>query len=281
MPVSSFVQTPIEATAPKHAEAKGHRHEPLQTRAGNAFSGLTSNMDRCQKSDIDNTHGMNGDFIKTDCRLDVQGQTEPPAAQHNHCSKYEVDNPNSLAPFPISSNKSIMSGDLLNETDLHRSIPPNTKAECIQGRCGASEFRKQDISILGPNNADFRTITGPDLDLGLEILSSQPIGARKILLEEQWNKSRIVDDILNNTSRAKGDSILNGSNGTVVQNGGCGRTTRKVKTLLHSATGRQLIQPLNERSVVTLQGVSREVQPDQTATVRITRDTCYADPSGI
>jgi hypothetical protein len=69
-------------------------------------------------------------------------------------------------------------------------------------------------------------------------------------------------------------------NGTFIKNGRCGRTTRKVKTLLHSATRRQLIQPLNERSIVTLQGVSREVQPNRTAAVQITRDTCYADPSG-
>ena len=75
--------------------------------------------------------------------------------------------------------------------------------------------------------------------------------------------------------------ILNDLNGKVVQNGGCGRTPRKVKSLLHSATGRQLILPLNERSDVTLQGVSRAVQPDQRAAVRITRDTCYADSSGI
>jgi hypothetical protein len=76
-----YDQTPIQATAPKHAEAKGHRHEPLQTRARNAFSRLTSmketteNMDRYQKNDIGNTHGMNGDFMKTNCRLYVQGQT--------------------------------------------------------------------------------------------------------------------------------------------------------------------------------------------------------------
>ena len=81
MIVQLYDQAPIQATAPKHAEAKGHRHEPLQTRVGNVFSGLTSmkdtteNMDRCQKSDMGNTHGMNGDFIKTNCRLYVQGQT--------------------------------------------------------------------------------------------------------------------------------------------------------------------------------------------------------------
>jgi hypothetical protein len=90
-----------------------------------------------------------------------------------------------------------------------------------------------------------------------------------------------VDDIFNNTSRTKGDSILNGLHETVVKNGGCGRTPRKVKPLLHSAIGRQLILPLNERSDVTLQGVSRAVQPDQRAAVRITRDTCYADSSGV
>jgi hypothetical protein len=69
---------------------------------------------------------------------------------------------------------------------------------------------------------------------------------------------------------------------TILQDGGCGRTTRKVTTLLHSTeNGEQLIQPLNERSVYALQGVSREVQPNQTAAVRTTRDTCYADLSGI
>jgi hypothetical protein len=70
-------------------------------------------------------------------------------------------------------------------------------------------------------------------------------------------------------------------NETVLKNGGCGRASRKVNPLLHSATGRQLILPLNDRSDVTLQGVSRAVQPDQRAALRITRDTCYADSSGI
>ena len=43
------------------------------------------------------------------------------------------------------------------------------------------------------------------------------------------------------------------------------------------------IQPLNERSVdtCTLQGVSREVQADKTAAIRIIRETYYTDPSGI
>ena len=91
-----------------------------------------------------------------------------------------------------------------------------------------------------------------------------------------------MDDILNDTPRADGDSVLNGLNGTIAQDGGCGRTTRKVKTLLHSTeNGEQLIQPLNERSVDTLQGVSREVQPNQTAAVRIIRETYYTDPSEI
>jgi hypothetical protein len=171
-----YAQTPIQTTAPKHVDAKGHIHEPLQTRAGNAFSDLTSmkdatkNVDKYQKSDRVNTHGMNGDFMNV--------------TQHNHCSKSEVDNPSSLAPLPRSVNKFVSCGDLLNETDLHRSHPPYTKSECIQGWCGTSELRKQDISILGPNNADLSAVTGPDLDLGLKLLSSQPIGSREILQED-------------------------------------------------------------------------------------------------
>jgi hypothetical protein len=91
-----------------------------------------------------------------------------------------------------------------------------------------------------------------------------------------------MDDILNDTPRADGDSVLNGLNGTIAQDGGCGRTTREVKVLLHSTeNGRQLIQPLNERSVVTLHGVSRVIQADQTAAVRIIRETYYTDPFGI
>jgi hypothetical protein len=125
-----------------------------------------------RKVKMGNTHGMNGDFMTTNCRLYVQGQPGPPVAQHIHRSKREINNLYSLAPLPIPGNKPISSGDLLNETDLHRSIPPNTKAECIQGRGGSSEFRKKDVSILRPNNANFCTTTGPDFDLGSEILSS-------------------------------------------------------------------------------------------------------------
>jgi hypothetical protein len=107
MVLQLYDQIPIQAVAPKHAEAKGHSHEPLQPRAGNSFSGLTSmkdttaNMEKYQESDMGNTHGMNGDFMKTNCRLYVQGQSEPHVAQYNHRSKYEVNNPCSPAPFPI------------------------------------------------------------------------------------------------------------------------------------------------------------------------------------
>ena len=55
----------------------------------------------------------------------------------------------------------------------------------------------------------------------------------------------------------------------------------KAKNLVARAQSYHEAAPLNERSVVTLRGVSREVQPNQTAVVRIIRDTFYADPSGI
>jgi hypothetical protein len=65
-----------------------------------------------------------------------------------------------------------------------------------------------------------------------------------------------MDYILNDTPRANDDSILNGLNDTIAQDGGCGRTTREVKTLLHSTTGngRQLIQPLNEEKCCDTSG---------------------------
>ena len=201
-------------------------------------------------------------------------------AQHNHCSKSEVDNPSSLAPFPRSVNKSVSCGDLLNETDLHRSHPPYTKAECIQGWCGTSELRKQDISILGPDNADLCAIAGLDPGLSLELLSDQQFSSREILQEDKWDKPGLVNNILDNTSQTNDDSILNGLNETVVKIGGCGRASRKVDPLIHSATGRQLILPLHERCDLPYQGVSRAVQSDLRAAVRITRDTCYADSPG-
>jgi hypothetical protein len=172
-------------------DVKGHIHEPLQTRAENALSDLTSmkdatkNVDRYQKGDGVNTYGMNEDFMNI--------------AQHNHCSKPKVNNPSSLAPFPRSVNKSASCGNLLNETDLHRSQSPYPKAECVQGWCGTSKLWKQDISILGPNNADLCAIAGHDLGLSLELLSDQQLGSREILQEDHWNKSRFVNDILYNT----------------------------------------------------------------------------------
>jgi hypothetical protein len=75
-----------------------------------------------------------------------------------------------------------------------------------------------------------------DFDLGSEILSSYLIHSRKVLQEEHWNESRIMEYILNDTPRTDDDSILNGLNDTIAQDGGCGRTTRELNTLLHSTT---------------------------------------------
>jgi hypothetical protein len=46
-----YAQTPIQTTAPKHMDVKGHIHEPLQTRAENAFSDLTSMKDAATNVD--------------------------------------------------------------------------------------------------------------------------------------------------------------------------------------------------------------------------------------
>jgi hypothetical protein len=47
-------------------------------------------MERCQESEMGNTHGMNGDFIKTKCPLYVQGQPGPPVAKHTPRSEPEA-----------------------------------------------------------------------------------------------------------------------------------------------------------------------------------------------
>ena len=127
-------------------------------------------------------------------------------------------------------------------------LDSNTKAKSIQGRGGSRKLRKQDVSIRRPNNADICPAAGLDFDLGSEILSSHMIHCRKVLQEEHWNESRIMDYILNDTPRTDDDSILNGLNDTIAQDGGCGRTTRELNTLLHSTTenGRPLIQSLHE-----------------------------------
>jgi hypothetical protein len=253
-------------------DVKGHIHEPLQTREENALSDLTSmkdatkNMDRYQKGDGVNTDGLNEDFMNI--------------TQNKNCSKRQINNPSSLAPLPRSVNKSTSCGNLLNESDLHRSQSPYPKAECVQGWCGTSKLRKQDISILGPDNADLCAIAGLDPGLSLELLSDQQFSSREILQEDNWNKPGLVNNILDNTSQTNDDTILNGLNKTVVKIGGCGRTSRKVGPLLHSATGRQVMLPLHERCDLPHQGVSRAVQPERETAIRITRDTCYADPPG-
>jgi hypothetical protein len=160
-----YDQIPIQASAPEHAEAKGHNCAQLEPMAGNSISNPTStgnttqDMERCQESEMGNTHGMNEDFMKTNSRLYVQGQPGLPVAKYTHRSKREVDIPCSLAPLPISDNKTVSSGNLLNKTDLHRSIPTNPEAEGIQGRGGSSKLRKQDVSIRRPNNANICTTT--------------------------------------------------------------------------------------------------------------------------
>jgi hypothetical protein len=74
-----YDQLPIQASAPEHAEAKGHSCAPLEPKAWNSISNPTStgittqDMERCQESEMGNTHGMNGDFMKTKSRSYVQG----------------------------------------------------------------------------------------------------------------------------------------------------------------------------------------------------------------
>ena len=82
MVLQLYDQIPIQASAPEHAEAKGHSCAPLEPRAWNSISNPTStgittqDMERCQESEMGNTHGMNGDFMKTNCRLYVQGNQD-------------------------------------------------------------------------------------------------------------------------------------------------------------------------------------------------------------
>ena len=98
-----------------------HKMEPM---AGSLISdpiltkSTVQDMERCRESEMGNAHGMNGSFIKIQRRLYVQGQPGPLVAKHTHRSKRKIDNPCSLAPFPIPDSKTISSGNLLNKTDL-------------------------------------------------------------------------------------------------------------------------------------------------------------------
>ena len=121
MTLQLYAQTPIQTTAPKHMDVKGHIHKPLLTREETIPSDLTSmkdatkNMDRYQNGDGVNTGDLNEDFMKI--------------TQYNNCSKRQVDNPSSLAPFPRPINESISCADLLDEPDLNRSQSPYPKAK--------------------------------------------------------------------------------------------------------------------------------------------------------
>ena len=74
-----YDQVPIQVSAPKHAQAKEHSYAPLKPRAGNSIfvpilaENTTEDMERCHESEMYNTHGMNGDFMKTKSRSYVQG----------------------------------------------------------------------------------------------------------------------------------------------------------------------------------------------------------------
>ena len=273
MTLQLYAQTPIQTTAPKHMDVKGHIHKPLLTREETILSDLpsmkdaTKNMDRYQNGDGVNTGDLNEEFMQV--------------TQNNNCSKRQINNPSSLAPLPRPVNEPISSGDLLNEPDLNRSRSPYSKAECVQGWRGTSKLRKQDVSILGPDDPDIGAIGRLNPGLSLELLSNQQFLSREILQKDNWDKPGLVKNILDDTSQTNDDTILNGLNKTVLKVGRCGRTSREFGPLLHSATGRQVILPLHERCDESPhQGVSRAVQSERETAEQITRDTCHADPSG-
>ena len=116
-------------------------------------------------------------------------------------------------------------------------VSPYPKAKCVQGWCGTSKLRKQDVSILGPDDADIGAIGRLNPGLSLELLSNQQFLSREILQKDNGDKPGLVKNILDDTSQTNDDTILNGLNKTVLKVGRCGRTSREFGPLLHSATG--------------------------------------------
>ena len=134
------------------------------------------------------------------------------------------------------------------------------ETKCVQGRGSSREFGQHDIGVLCPDDADIPPIGRLDLDLGSKVFSSQSISSRELMHKDHRDESRIVNHVLNNTSRADGDTILYGLDKTVGQDRGCWRTTGTVNVLLHpNPDDDGLSCDSSPKSGLSTSGVSGEV----------------------
>ena len=123
---------------------------------------------------------------------------------------------------------------MFNESNLNRSFSPNSKAKCVQGWSSSRELGKQNIRVLRPDDTDISLVGGLNLDFGSKVFSSQLMSSGVLIHEDHRDESRVVNDVLDNTSGADGNSILYGLDNTLRQDRGCWRTMGKINDLLHT-----------------------------------------------
>ena len=167
-------------------------------------------------------------------RVCMQGYPGHLHTEQVHRSECIVNDPYSRSPLPVSCGEPALNGNVFNEPNLDRSLAPNSKAKCVQGWSSSRELGKQNIRVLRPDDTDISLVGGLNLDLGSEVFSSQLMSLRELIHEDHRYEFGIVNDVLYNTSRADGNTILYGHDITFRQDRGCRRPTGTTDDLLHT-----------------------------------------------
>ena len=193
-------------------------------------------------------------------RVSIQGYPGHLHTEQVPRSECIVNDPDPRSPLPVSGGKTAINGNALNDSNLDRSLSPNTETKCVQGWGSSRELGKQNIGVLCPDDTDISPIGRLDLDFGSKVFSSQFMSSRVLIHEDHRDESRVVNHVLDNTSRADGYTILYGLNKTVRQDRGCWRATGKMNELLHTNPNDDgLACDSSPKSGLTTSGVSGAV----------------------
>ena len=152
----------------------------------------------------------------------------------DHRSECITQDPDSRSPLPVSCDESTLDGNVFNEPNFDRRLAPDSKTKCVQGWSSACEFGKKNLGILQPDSADISSVGGLNLHFGSAIIPSQLMSLREIIHEDRRHEFVIVNDILYNTSRADGNTILYGHDITFRQDRGCRMCTGISDDLIHA-----------------------------------------------